>query len=176
MSHLEQILDADFLTGVERLDIKEVRRLRAACKEIETGLSYLRRVVQGRIDIVQAERARRAEGGTGDDLEDLIARLPALLADRTRTPGSGRPVQDFGTGDVDPGLQDELDHIASPAKLGDPTGIPDDQLDALHQSLQDFETRVSGLRRQLFDRIDGLENELTRRYRTGEASVDSLLH
>jgi hypothetical protein len=34
---------------------------------------------------------------------------------------------------------------------------------------------VSDLRRNLFDRIDAIEAELTRRYRTGEASVDSLL-
>ena len=41
--------------------------------------------------------------------------------------------------------------------------------------LQAYERRVSDLRRALFDRIDAIENELTRRYRTGEASVDTLL-
>jgi len=43
------------------------------------------------------------------------------------------------------------------------------------ESLAGFERTVSALRRTLFDRIDAIEAELTRRYRTGEASVDSLL-
>jgi hypothetical protein len=34
---------------------------------------------------------------------------------------------------------------------------------------------VSGQRRDLFERIDALQAEITRRYKTGEASVDSLL-
>ena len=38
-----------------------------------------------------------------------------------------------------------------------------------------FEQRVSGHRRELFERIDALQAEITRRYKTGEASVDSLL-
>ena len=38
-----------------------------------------------------------------------------------------------------------------------------------------FEQRVSGHRRDLFERIDALQAEITRRYKTGEASVDSLL-
>src|SRR5438045_1013929 len=38
-----------------------------------------------------------------------------------------------------------------------------------------FAREVSSTRRQLFDRIDALQGEITRRYRTGEASVESLL-
>ena len=36
--------------------------------------------------------------------------------------------------------------------------------------------RVSTLRRAMFDRIDTLQAELTRRYREGETTVDDLLH
>ena len=37
--------------------------MRTECQEVETGLSLLRRVVQGRLDIVGLELTRRAEGG-----------------------------------------------------------------------------------------------------------------
>lgn len=172
---LDQILADDFLGEVESLDIAEVRVRRARCQDVETGLSFLRRMVQGRLDVVTAERERRAAGGDADDLEALIARLPALLAGSTRSPGTGRLPQSFGTGDVDVDLSDELDDIITTGRLDDPSDITDEALVAAEAQLTEFEHKVSGLRRALFERIDALEAELTRRYRTGEATVDSLL-
>ncbi len=172
---LEAILADDYLGDVGALSIDEVRARRAACKEIETGLSYLRRLVQGRLDVVAAEQARRGDGDAGDDLEALIARLPQLLAGSTRSEGTGRLPSSIGTGTIDDGLQDELDEIITDSHLGEPGRLSDDQLEAARVSLVAFEKKVSGLRRTLFDRIDALEAELTRRYKSGEASVDSLL-
>lgn len=175
---LEAILADDYLGDVATLSIEDVRSRRADCKEVETGLSYLRRLVQGRLDVVSAEQSRRSEGGTddtGDDLEDLIARLPQLLAGSTRSEGTGRLPSSMGIGTVDDDLQDELDGIITDSRLGDPSALSDDELDGVRASLVAFEHTVSGLRRSLFDRIDALEDELTRRYKTGEASVDSLL-
>ena len=172
---LDQILAEDYLGDVSALDITEVRSRRAECKEVETGLSYLRRMVQGRLDVVSAELSRRADGGAEADLEDLISRLPELLAASTRMPGTGRLPQSIGTGHVDPGLAAELDEIMSHSRLTDVSEVADDDLRAARAELSEFEHKVSGLRRELFDRIDALEAELTRRYRTGEASVDSLL-
>ena len=172
---LDQILAEDPSGDLSGLDIAEVRRRRAECQEIETGLSYLRRLVQGRLDVVTAEQARRAEGGGSGDLEDLIARLPELLAESTRTPGTGRLPQSIGEVTVDEELGAELDEIISHGHLTDIGELDDDALSSAREELVEFEHRVSGLRRAMFDRIDALEAELTRRYRTGEASVDSLL-
>jgi hypothetical protein len=41
--------------------------------------------------------------------------------------------------------------------------------------MRDFENDLSALRRRLHERIDALQAEIGRRYRDGEASVDSLL-
>lgn len=173
---LEAILADDYLGDVAALSIEDIRARRAACKEVETGLSYLRRLVQGRLDVVAAEDARRSEGGSGEDLEDLISRLPALLAGSTRSEGTGRLPSSIGTGTVDDDLQDELDAIVTDSHLGEPDQLTDDDLSSVRESLVQFEQKVSRLRRTLFDRIDALEDELTRRYKSGEASVDSLLH
>ncbi len=172
---IEAILADDYLGDVETLPMEQLRARRSSCKEVETGLSYLRRLVQGRLDVVAAERARRSDGGDGDDLEDLIARLPAMLAGSTRSEGSGRLPSSIGTGTVDAALQYELDGIITDARLGDPGTLTDDRLDEASEALVHFEQKVSGLRRTLFGRIDALEDELTRRYKSGEASVDSLL-
>lgn len=172
---LDQILADDFLGDLASIDIADLRARRGRCQEVETGLSYLRRLVQGRLDVVSAELERRAEGGDLDDLQALIDRLPALLAGSTRSPGTGRLPQSFGTGEVDVELSDELDDIITNGHLDDPGSISDEELTAVRAQLTEFEHKVSGLRRQLFDRIDAVEAELTRRYRTGEATVDSLL-
>ena len=44
-----------------------------------------------------------------------------------------------------------------------------------HLLAADLERQVSERRQALFTRIDALQAELTRRYKTGEASVESLL-
>ena len=48
-------------------------------------------------------------------------------------------------------------------------------LRSLADRLGTFERQVSGHRQSLFDRIDALQAEITRRYKTGEASIDTLL-
>ena len=45
----------------------------------------------------------------------------------------------------------------------------------MREALDQFEQQVSGRRRELHQRIDALQAEITRRYRTGEASVETLL-
>ena len=172
---LRSITADDYLGDLTALDMDELRARRSTCREVETGLSYLRRQAQGRLDVVAAEKAQREEGGSGDDLEDLIARLPELLAGSTRSPGVGRMPSEFGTGQVDPDLADELDDIDTRSHLSDPGQLDDEQLAEVTATLETYERKVSDLRRALFDRIDAIEAELTRRYRTGEASVDSLL-
>ena len=172
---LEQLLDPGYLGDLTARPMDEVRSMRAACQEVETGLSLLRRVIQGRLDIVGLELARRAEGGDPADLPDLIARLPAVLSDRTRAPGVGRLPQLMTPGELPPELEAELDSIVASSHLADLPAVPDDRLRSLADELAAFEQKVSGQRQALFDRIDALQAEITRRYRTGEASVDALL-
>jgi hypothetical protein len=170
---MQQLLDAD-LDDVEGRAIEQIRELRAACVEVETGLSYLRRMVQGPLDITRRELARR-RSGDGADLAQLIDELPEVLADGPRTSGVGRPFQTLEPTAVDAALSAELDAIIGDGGIGHITEMPDEALDEMIASLEAFERKVSERRRSFHQRIDLLQAELTRRYRTGEASVDALL-
>ena len=174
---LARVLDDQYLDDLASIGIEELRARRAQCTAVETGLSYLRRLAQGRLDVVDAEVTVRAETGRTDELEELIARLPDLLAERTRSGGGpgGRMPAELDTGEIDRALADELDGIIEHAHLATPDELEDADLAVVRRALADFEHKVSELRRLLFDRLDAVEAELTRRYRTGEASVDSLL-
>ena len=174
-SDLGALLDPGYLGDLPSRDMDAVRAMRAECQEVETGLSLLRRVVQGRLDIVGVELQRRAEGGDPEDLPDLIARLPEVLSDRTHAPGVGRLPQMMTPGEMPVGLEAELDAIVGTGHLADLPSVDDATLQSMAAQLGEFEQRVSGHRRDLFERIDALQAEITRRYKTGEASVDSLL-
>lgn len=152
-----------------------LRARRSECQEIEVGLSYQRRMTQGRLDIVAAARRRLATGQAPVDHDHLVEQLSGILADRTHGPGSGRLPQLMAPGadDIDTA---ELDAIVGPGVLGSLPDQDDDQLGSLVEELSAYEHRLSAQRRALHERIDLLQAEITRRYRTGEASVESLLH
>jgi len=51
--------------------------MKGECVDVENTLSYLRRLAQGRIEILGAERDRRERGGT---VGDLVKDLPRILS------------------------------------------------------------------------------------------------
>jgi hypothetical protein len=170
-AQLDRVLADDYVGDVTALAMDDLRAKRAECQAVEVALSYQRRVAQGRLDIVAAERRRRSEGLEPTSHDDLVRTLAATLADRQRPPGNGRLAQLLAP-DVDEVDTSELDAIAGPTVL---TDAGDEELGQLVDAISAYEHDVSAKRRQLHERIDALQAEITRRYRTGEASVETLL-
>lgn len=171
---IEVLLAPGYLDGLAGRSLPELRAMRAACQEVETGLSLLRRVVQGHLDIVGLEVERRASGEDPGDRDELLARLPELLADRTAAPGPGRLAPLLAPEALDPELEAQLVALAGPGPI-DPSAHDDAELRTLAEGLADLEVGVSERRHQMFEPIDALQEEITRRYRSGDASVDALL-
>jgi hypothetical protein len=174
-AELDRILADDYLDGLADRSVAELRSLRAACQAVETQLSYLRRMVQGRHDIVSGELARRERGGDPGDLGDLVDQLPQILADRIHAPGPGRLPTAMAPGEVQGRLVDRLAEISDRIPLESPADADAGALSEAAADLDALEGEVSKLRRALFDRIDTLQSEITHRYRDGEAQVDDLL-
>ena len=170
----DRMLSSDYLADLQARPIEEIREMRAECVEVETGLSYLRRMVQGPLDIVNRELVRREVGGLGDRAT-LIDELPGILADGPRPAGVGRLSRTLEPTVVDAELSAELDGLLGGGVVAEVVSLDDATLVELQAGLEQFEQRVSDRRHAYFERIDALQAELTRRYRTGEASVDSLL-
>jgi len=156
------------------LPIDQLRAQRLQRKAEGDAASYLRRLVQGRLDIVRHEVTRRDAGEAAASLSDLVAALPETLGNRVVGAGPGRPSRLELVGD-DPALVAELDAVCGPSKLAHLPEVDDAELHRLADALSELETVVSVRRRQIFVELDALSHELTRRYRTGEASVDDLL-
>ena len=171
------LLAPDYLAGLKTIPIEDVRARRAECQAVEVSLSYLRRMVQGRLDIVLAELRRRQEGAPPADLHSLVESLAETLSEHVHAPGNGRLAALIVASDpeVDDALVTQLDAVADANALGQLPATTDDDVQALVDRLTAFEREISDQRRALFERIDAIQEELVRRYKSGEASVDSLL-
>lgn len=157
------------------LSMEQLRARRADLQATEQALSYVRRLVQGRLDIVLDERAHRAAGDSARDLSALVADLPKILSEHVAGAGRGAlPPVALPERDLD-AVVASVDHIIDADRLGAMTDLTPEALNGAADSLAELERRVSRHRRALHGLIDALQEEIVRRYKSGEASVDALL-
>ncbi|HSR46040.1 MAG TPA: aerial mycelium formation protein [Acidimicrobiia bacterium] len=167
---IDQILEEGFLTGLESTDLDELRELRRMTDEVETELSYYRRLLHGRMDLLSFELRRRA----GEETRSLIEALPEILGSGERTGPLGRVPAIFS-----PDLPEER-HRPVDKVLGDDflTRMPElseDELTGMQELLAETEERISDQRRAVQKVFDDIQGEITRRYKDGVAdSVDLL--
>jgi hypothetical protein len=173
-SWYERLSEPGFLHRLEARPMDDLRSMRTACGRIEAQLSYARRMVQGRLDIVEAERVRRAKGLAPSNLAELVAALPAMLSGRVQSEGGGFRSRDIGDHD-DPMLEAKLDLILDGGALMGLPASSDAQLTAVASRLVAFEREVSDQRRLALDAFDALSTEVIRRFRDGEVPVESVL-
>ena len=159
---IDRVLAPEFATHLERLDLDEVRRRRDECLAEREYLSFLRRLLQGRMDILSAERERRRSGG---DAKPLVEQLADALADRTRGPSRGEaplvPIPD----DEIALARRRIEKLAADISLSDPGALTDEQLEEALVRLGDEEREVSATRARVFAAHDALQGEVKRRYR-----------
>ncbi|MEP1126421.1 MAG: hypothetical protein ABJH68_21260 [Ilumatobacter sp.] len=147
--------------------LDELRALRTELQQRDDVVSYARRVAQARLDLVRSEVSRReSDGDVSDDVADVLSQQ--LTGGPARPP---RPAEDLS----DDALSAELDSICAEHHYGRMEELDEAELATLADAIDEFERRVSQDRRERFDRLDALSAELVRRYRDGEATVDSLL-
>jgi hypothetical protein len=159
---LDQALGEEFVANLGSLDLEELRRRREFAEQEENLLSYERRLLQGRRDLLAFEVERRA----GREGRSLIEALPDILGGERH---SGRPARQGVL--PDPEMPDErrrkLDRILADdviARLGD---VDDEELQKSVADLEAAEREVSEQRHRLHAVIDALHEELAARYRSG---------
>ncbi len=170
---LRRVLDPAYLVGIGEVSTDELRSMRAECADLENGVSFVRRVAQGRLDLIVAEGTRRSDGN-GGDLSDLVASLPEVLSDGVRAPASGRMTDDIDPPDhvVGP-LTEHLDSVVAQSVLSSLADMTAEDIAAAALALRHFEDDLSTSRRTLHSSIDSLNEELARRIASGEVIPSS---
>ena len=168
---IDRVLADDYLDHIRSASMAELRTLRDEANQEETDISYIRRLVQGRMDIINAELARREGDGTGSLIDDL----PGILADSGRPPAHG--LGKHAT--VEPSRADEhrryVEQLVADVDLSDVGSREPAELITVLEALRDEEEELSIKRRQVQRVVDACSAEVTRRYRDGEADAGQLL-
>lgn len=169
---IDRIRDADFLQDLDALPVDELRARRAMCDDLDVELSYYRRMLHGRMDLLAFEMRRRG----GEEEQTLLEALPRILSEGAFTGVPGLPARSVpievpdipspGRRLVDRAL--DADFLARLPSLGD------DELRDTHAFLTEVEADVSYNRKMVHATLDGLQEELTRRYREGLADPELL--
>lgn len=167
---IDKVLDPDYVNGLREISLDDLRERRREAEQEETDLSYMRRLLQGRLDILRAELARR--DGTGSDLVDA---LPQILADEPSggPRGMGRHIA------AEPSRADahrrHVEQLVADVDLSNPDAHDDASLRRVLETLEAEEAKVSESRRAVQKVMDALTAEVTRRYREGDANPSDLL-
>jgi hypothetical protein len=162
-------LDSDEEPPLDGLGLPELRALRKSAQREEADLSYLRRLLQGRIDILRAELARRTAPGS-----QLLDLLPVILADGPSRQRSSARHLTVGT-PRSPECARLAEEMLTEVELSDLSARTDLELHTAMGRLVGYEQRISHRRQVLQRTADGCGTEIGRRYREGEAQVDDLL-
>ncbi len=158
---IDRILGPAYADGLGAHSVDELHAMERECLEVETEISYVRRLAQGRIDILEAERDRRAAGGT---LGDLIAKLPEILADDG---ARSDPAHTRAQSVLAPAAGIEwnrgVERLVSDATLVNLPNLTEAELQATLGQLRELEQDLSVRRRSLHAVIDSLTHEVAER-------------
>lgn len=162
---IDKVLEPGYRADLSESPLEELRRRHAECLEIETEISYVRRVTQARIDILEAELDRRARGGS---VGDLIAALPEILADEgPRPPVEKTRLTRRLAPSMDIPWRRGREHLITDDTLATLPSLDEDELRSTMRELGQLEQEVSRQRRRLHEVIDSLDAELAARHKVG---------
>jgi hypothetical protein len=161
--HLRRVTAPGYLRGLDQADAAAIRAMRDDCRREERRLSYLRRLVQGHLDLALAEVARR----DGAEPQPLIARVAHAL---TGPDGGRRSARAVGLYEPPETSEDEPVDLA----VTELVDLDDGSLRALVDRLRQRERALSDQRSILLAHLDRLQDALVARYREGAAAIDEV--
>lgn len=160
---IDIVLEPEYLADLSEASLEDLRKRRSTTEDVETQISYYRRLIHGRMDLLNFEVRRRG----GEEERTILEALPEILA-------SGMIL----------GPEPNLKHIETMPPLPTSTGrrlidkimddgvltqlpeLTDEDLAEALDRLEEVETELSTQRKQLHGVIDSLQGEIIARYRT----------
>ena len=163
-----RLLDPAYARDLGPRSIDDLRAMHDECSQAELALSYYRRLSQARIEILEAEAARRERGAP---VEELIKDLPNILgAEASRSTIAttrGAPAADA------PALElhwpDGREQLVVDTTLANLPTLSNEELGETLTALREFEGELSDLRGQLHLVIDAVDRVLVERRVAGTA-------
>jgi hypothetical protein len=165
VERVRRLLEPEYLASLDARALDDLRAMRNSCSEYELTVSYDRRVVQARMEILDAERDRRARGG---GLDELVADLPRILgAEPVRPAVSATRVASAQTPSIELHWPDGREELIADTTLANLPTLDDEELERTSERLREFERELSEIRHGLHNVIDTLDREIASRQVAG---------
>ena len=152
------------MSDARHLSLSDLRAQRNALQRQEDAVSFVRRLTQGRIDLVLDEERRRATKAPAPS-GTLTERLANVFG-QEHGGGSARPPRETDV-PADHPLLVQLDELCEEFSFENLESLSDADISALRDALTLFEQSCSQQRHQMFEQIDALTAELVARLRDG---------
>jgi hypothetical protein len=158
---IDRISDPSYLQGLEDLPLEDIRARRDECMAEREYLSLLRRLVQGRAEILRAELASRR---SGDD-RPLVDRLSEILASDQHATSRGEAMRVTLPEEEMLLARRRIERLVTDAGISDPSELDDHRLREAVEVLANEEAEVSARRAEVLRVLDTIQDELKRRYK-----------
>lgn len=168
---IDRVLTATFTADLTDLPLATVRARRQEAEQEEVDLSYTRRMLQGRLDILRAAHEQRQHDGGA---ASLVERLADILADgppSTRGLGRSMSLQPSRAGES----RRAVEQVIADVGLSDVDRLDENALAGAIVRVGELERAVSDLRTRVQQVADTLGAELGRRYVTGVPDATEVL-
>jgi hypothetical protein len=160
---IDRVLDEAFVEGLGDLSLEDLRARRDDAMAEREYLSMLRRLLQGRAEILAAELATR---GSDEERAPLVERLTTILADDEHPSTSRGEYVRISVPEEEMLLaRRRVERMVTDVGLSDPSALDDARLAEVVETLATEEQEVSASRRGVIRALDALQDELKRRYR-----------
>jgi hypothetical protein len=160
---IDRVLQPEFVSDLDKVDLVELRERRDTTEDVENQVSFYRRLLHGRMDLLDFELTRRS----GTEERTLLEALPEILA-KGMILGTEPTLRYI---EVMPPMPEStgkrlIDKIMDDGVLAQLPDLTDDEISEALDGLREFEGELSVQRKQLFHVIDKIQDEIVERYRT----------
>ena len=160
---IDELMAPGFTDDLGSLETDEIRRRRDLAQAELEYVSFLRRLVQGRRDILRDELDRRRTDGAP---QDVVERVVSVLSEGTRGASGGRaPTVPLPEDEIAMARR-RVEKLVGDTELSDLKTLSDERLEAAIGKLDDEERGVSDARSRVIEVHDALQEEMKRRLKT----------
>lgn len=169
---VDRIVEPSYLDNLQAIPIEELRRKKSECEALEMEVSYARRLIQGKLDILRYG-AERLAGGDAVGVTEMVGDLPGILSEGAG--GSSPRLSRMLTPANADNQRREVERLTSTADLTRLEELTAPELEQILAQLDAAEKEASLRRRRVQSIMDQLTAELIRRYREGQEDPTALL-
>lgn len=163
---IDIVLTDDFIKDLPSLELDLLRERRDMVEQVETELSYYRRLLHGRQDLLAFEMKRRS----GEESRTIMEALTEILSGDESTGGGEHRIRGGFAPDLPKQGNRPIDHVLGDDFLTHLPTLDDEGLAEVEGKLKDAEESVTVQRNQVHAVHEVLQAEVTSRYQPDVAS------